>query len=295
MSSMINSLPMMSRPSEAKAVASIADFVNYDINKMNEFPTNALSVGPMGLIQVLERLFDNTVEDEKDRFTPYFIGDVKSNIDEVFVRGLCILCSLRHFYDDWICPRATNSNGNLLEAGMRAEFTSMTYLENPSVPIPLQQTIGFRVVYVCTATLKTKPNLIPVFIENDGFQLVANLITKDWQASDTLQKVFCEFVGYFQTDKLCLKAMLKADYMKVLISLSKCKSKVIGSFASNLLSSVDTNCSKLSVSTSENNLSIDEMVDNLCCPANYQGMTRHTLLRIINDNLVKTEDLRDKS
>ena len=61
---------------EEESVNIIKDFVNYTEDSP-EFPINSIAIGPSNVMLALETLERNTIEDESDRFTPYFTGFVK--------------------------------------------------------------------------------------------------------------------------------------------------------------------------------------------------------------------------
>lgn len=71
--------------SELNAIRFITDFVNYP-PESSEFPDESLTKGPVAVFQSLQKLFDNTRENNS--FTFQFHGVVKANLTESFLNGL---------------------------------------------------------------------------------------------------------------------------------------------------------------------------------------------------------------
>ena len=208
---------------EKQAVDVIIELANLnkDIDNNPKFPFFSTSIckDPYHLLQALDRFRNNTTEDENEMFTPHFVGIIEANINTKFVEGLVRLGKMHQYYQGWMNQKYTpNSRVNVTVLCTEADETK---------PIPFPEQISFRIIYAMTATLKTKPQLIKSFADLSGFDMINNLVNEKPELSDTLQKMYLEFIGYFVSDKACMKAMNKANVLNVLLFLCNSKHKQI--------------------------------------------------------------------
>lgn len=91
-------------------------------------------------------------------------------------------------------------------------------LDNPVKAIPVHQLISMRVIYCTNMALKTKKELKDIFIRLDGVKMVHNLLNMEVSPppSSVVQKMFLEFIGYFQNEKALVSKFAKEGCMESL-------------------------------------------------------------------------------
>ncbi len=116
-------------------------------------------------------------------------------------------------------------------------LTMMTELDNREKPIPIEQNITFRLIYVTNAALQTNPALYTKFVECNGFEMIRNLVIND--PCELVKKIFCEFVGYVQTNQKYVKRLHEIHVMEILTSfVATSKNQTVRDFARSIINSL---------------------------------------------------------
>jgi len=295
--------------SEINAIRFIADFVNYP-SESSEFPEESLTKGPVVVFQALQKLFDNTRQNNS--FTFEFFGVVKKNLTESFLNGLVCLGNLRRHYLNWVTPSERQNDSSSKRASVRnlrlflkTDIKMARTLNDPNKLIPTNQNLNYRIIFVAIATLKTKPELIEAFADMNGFKMIVNLLTDEVSPSDALQDMFCRFVFFFQSDPFCVAQLNALGVISILVTMSTAsESAQVRNLALGLIESLRDQMTpamlKQSIqsdpfgSSSGKGVSVDKLVNSLFNDPQRetQGLTRHTILGLLNDAMAASEDAK---
>lgn len=293
--------------SEINAIRFIADFVNYPSDS-SEFPEESLTKGPVVVFQALQKLFDNTRENNS--FTFQFFGVVKINLNESFLNGLVCLGNLRRHFLNWVTPSERQHDSSSRRASVRnlrlflkTDIKMARTLSDPNKLIPTNQNLNYRIIFVAIATLKTKPELIEAFADINGFKMIINLLIDEASPSDALQDMFCRFVFFFQSDPFCVSQLNALGVISILVNMSTASECAqVRNLALGLIDSLRDQMSpamlKQSIlpdpfgSSSGKGVSVDRLVNSLFGDPQSQGLTRHTILGLLNDAMAASEDAK---
>ena len=273
-------------PKEAANI--ICDFKNYAPDQTKDhFPHNTAAGGIAGLLNALFTLFESSdTETNVPPFTPCFKSSNIRLVTENFVEGLVVLGWSRPNYGKWLQVNL----GTTVGPAQMINIERMCEVDEPpgNKPLPLDENIAFWVMYLTIALLKSKPTLLDAFVKHRGFDMLRSLILAPGKRSPTVQKLFCQFIGHFQTERIYVNHFTSIKALELLTSLSKSRNAVVRMCAGSFMGSLSCATPKKQRGKSA---ALPTLLTDLIEAKDIQ---KNDIAGIINDALLSSETAKDE-